>query len=435
MSDVPSDPPEVLAPPPEPVSAESDGRSNRTVLILAGALAVVVVILVAVVAVSMGGDDDEAASDEAAEEVFLEPVDHLQDPFTPPVGKGAATVATTTSTSAAPTTTTTLATKSAVASEAGGVPGLYGGTRDKASCDKEKLIAFLGDNPEKGQAWADTLGIEREDIRTFVEGLTPVILRSDTRVTNHGYKSGRATSIQSVLQAGTAILVDEYGKPVVKCFCGNPLTDPVPTKARYTGTEWEGFDPGRITVVVQNTVVINNFILVDNTSGDLFDRPATTDGTEDDDFDVDDLPPDDDFDPNMCEGPAANPDLCVDLDATTTTAPPQAPLDELLSGSYTVQGTTDAPPDVCTSGELTVEMQVTGSDGAWNVDVVLPGGTLPATLEEGQLAFEGSLASQGASNTVSGRFFVDGSAVTFEATFVAVGGGANCTLALSGTKV
>jgi hypothetical protein len=40
-----------------------------------------------------------------------------------------------------------------------------------------------------------------------------VILQRDTRVTNHGFRNGRATPTQSILQAGTAVLVDEYGVP------------------------------------------------------------------------------------------------------------------------------------------------------------------------------------------------------------------------------
>src|SRR4051794_2186605 len=94
-----------------------------------------------------------------------------------------------------------------------GTPGLYGGTRDHASCDPEQLIAYLEQNPAKGAAWAAALGIQPTQIRQYVDGLTPVILRADTRVTNHGYVNGVANPIQSVLEAGTAVLVDRYGAP------------------------------------------------------------------------------------------------------------------------------------------------------------------------------------------------------------------------------
>jgi len=32
---------------------------------------------------------------------------------------------------------------------------------------------------------------------------------------------------QSILAAGTAVLVDKYGRPVVRCKCGNPLLPPI----------------------------------------------------------------------------------------------------------------------------------------------------------------------------------------------------------------
>jgi hypothetical protein len=104
-----------------------------------------------------------------------------------------------------------------VSTQSGGQVGLFGGTTNQASCNKEQLITFLEQNPDKGRAWASTLGINFTDIRTYVTWLTSVLLRSDTRVTNHGWKNGKITTIQVVLQAGTAVLVDEKGFPVVKC--------------------------------------------------------------------------------------------------------------------------------------------------------------------------------------------------------------------------
>lgn len=42
-------------------------------------------------------------------------------------------------------------------------------------------------------------------------------------MTNHSLRNGVAAPFQAILQAGTAVLVDRYGTPVVRCFCGNPL--------------------------------------------------------------------------------------------------------------------------------------------------------------------------------------------------------------------
>jgi len=87
----------------------------------------------------------------------------------------------------------------------GNTPALYGGTRSNTSCDRAALVAFLQANPSKGAAWASAQGIRPEEIPSFVARLTPVLLRADTRVTNHGYQDGTATRLQSVLQAGSAV--------------------------------------------------------------------------------------------------------------------------------------------------------------------------------------------------------------------------------------
>ena len=112
------------------------------------------------------------------------------------------------------------------------IPGLYGGSSDNAVCDPAAVVRFLAANPAKAKAWAGVLGIGTDEISSYVATLTPVILRTDTAVTNHGFENGEATSIPAVLQAGTAVLVDDHGAPVVKCGCGNPLTAPPSTKGR-----------------------------------------------------------------------------------------------------------------------------------------------------------------------------------------------------------
>ena len=176
----------------------------------------------------------------------------------------------------------------AAASSSGGpstyranLPGLYGGTRDHRSCNAVKLVDYLEHNPDKARAWASTLGIQRTQIRSYVSGLTAVLLRTDTRVTNHGYDNGTATSIQSVLEAGTAVFVDKYGSPVVKCYCGNPLTPPeLLSQPRYVGPLWRGFSTTNITVIHQSTTIINVFQLYDPATGELFPRTPGLDGSD-----------------------------------------------------------------------------------------------------------------------------------------------------------
>lgn len=79
--------------------------------------------------------------------------------------------------------------------------------------------------------------------------LTEVILQRDTRVT--AFRGGVAP-VQAVLQAGSAILVDDYGVPRVRCGGVIPLgpARPVTSSPTYTGAAWAGFDPAALTVVV-----------------------------------------------------------------------------------------------------------------------------------------------------------------------------------------
>jgi hypothetical protein len=178
---------------------------------------------------------------------FLPSVAKQQTPVTPPTGTGGAFAATT--------------------------RGLYGGTLNNASCDGPAMVAFLQADPAKAAAWAGVLGIDTAEIPGYVAGLTPVVLRSDTYVTNHGFADGHATTLISVLQAGTAVFVDQFGLPRVRCYCGNPLTAVTPPEnPGFVGAAWPGFSRTSITVIQQTTVIIDQFTLVDVTTGDVFTR-------------------------------------------------------------------------------------------------------------------------------------------------------------------
>ncbi len=182
-----------------------------------------------------------------------------------------------------------------VASYAGDTPALYGGSKSKAVADKEGQLRFLEANPDKAAAfcaalnsdptlrWSGGNQVRPDQLRDYFEELTPVMLTRDTRVTNHGYRDGRPTPRQSVLQAGQMVLVDRYGVPRVRCECGNPLTPPraVTRTPRYTGPRWPGFDPTVIIVIQQTTVIIDEFILIDIHTGDTFTRPPGTSGDRD----------------------------------------------------------------------------------------------------------------------------------------------------------
>jgi len=158
----------------------------------------------------------------------------------------------------------------------GSQPGLYGGTRNNQVCDKEKMISFLEQNPDKAAAWAQVQGIAVNDLRAYISALTPVILTRDTLVQNHGFKNGQPYAHPSVLQAGSAVLVDPWGVPRAKCSCGNPLLPPpvISVPPEYVGPQWPGFEPTVIIVVIAPpTPIVGGITIVDVATGELIVRP------------------------------------------------------------------------------------------------------------------------------------------------------------------
>ncbi|MET9113362.1 DUF6777 domain-containing protein [Streptomyces longwoodensis] len=165
----------------------------------------------------------------------------------------------------------------------GGSAGLYGGTRHLSSCDVEQQIRSLGADATKNEAFASVAGVTPSGVPAYLRGLTPVQLRMDTRVTNHGYRDGAATSYQAVLQAGTAVLVDARGLPRVRCACGNPLTPPVPqsTTPRPTGDSWPSYSPANVVVVTPAPRVVDVFVLYDPEHHGWIARPRGDTGRHD----------------------------------------------------------------------------------------------------------------------------------------------------------
>ncbi|GGI98660.1 hypothetical protein GCM10010121_006150 [Streptomyces brasiliensis] len=197
-----------------------------------------------------------ATETRVSRDVLLQPVDARgPDPFTDSTatGPGLPPPVTRTAVPAMPAadTRTASAPPSAARSLSGGTPGLYGGTAGVASCDVEREIGYLTADPAKGRAFAQAEGVEEAFLPGYLRGLTPVALRADTRVTNHGYRTGRAAGFQSVLQAGTAVLVDARGVPRVRCACGNPLLPPDLARddAGTSGSPWSGYRAADVIVV------------------------------------------------------------------------------------------------------------------------------------------------------------------------------------------
>ncbi|MFJ8463492.1 DUF6777 domain-containing protein [Streptomyces swartbergensis] len=156
----------------------------------------------------------------------------------------------------------------------GGTTGLYGGIERTGSCDVARQIGHLTRDRARARAFARVAGVSPAAVPDHLRGLTPVVLRADTRVTNHGYRAGRAAGYQAVLQAGTAVLVDDRGVPRVRCACGNPLRPPM---ARHgtpavKGTPWPGYRPGRVVVVTPAPQAITDFTIVDVTTRTWIER-------------------------------------------------------------------------------------------------------------------------------------------------------------------
>jgi uncharacterized protein DUF6777 len=277
--------------------SERDVRSTPSrdqYRIFVAAMAAVAALLL--IATQLVGNDESGVAGEAGE-VRLEPLNYTPpDPFTDPLTP-----------SPAPTDTDPIdtslpddvllpvepASAGAVRSIDPDELGLYGGSLNYSRCQRQKLVDFLRSSSAKARAWVDALNADPtlywsggnqltvNDIQTYVFELTPVVLRVDTWVTNHDYRDGRAIPLQSVLQAGTAVLVDAYGVPRVKCYCGNPLLPPRRFPPIYDGPRWPRFDPGKVVIINNSTTIIDVFVLTNVDTGGLIDRPPGTDGGED----------------------------------------------------------------------------------------------------------------------------------------------------------
>lgn len=277
----PSQPPS--GPPSQPPSDTGGGGPGgephhpwwKSVPRIAALTAVVVAAVVVAVVMSRGGGGGGTAQ---SGEVFLQAAGKTgPDPFTESTAKDS------TAPPVSPSPATESAPSNAVRGVDGGAPGLYGGTRSVGSCDVEKQITYLQQAPEKNRAFASVAGVDTADVPAYLRSLTPVQLRMDTRVTNHGYRDGAVTSYQAVLQAGTAVLVDDRGVPRVRCACGNPLTSPVAQQGtlKRTGDSWPSYRSSDVVVVSPATTVVTTFVIFDHDRKEWISRPRGDDGHKD----------------------------------------------------------------------------------------------------------------------------------------------------------
>ncbi|MEU5062423.1 DUF6777 domain-containing protein [Streptomyces virginiae] len=232
--------------------------------------------LLGLFAVACGGHEEPtSAAGPESQEVYLQPVANVgPDPFTSSSATGE---------SAPVQPPLPNPTGQGIRTVNAATPGLYGGTQRLGSCDVEQQVRHLTDDSAKARAFAQASGIEEAGIPDFLRGLTPVVLRADTRVTNHGFRDGRADGYQSVLQAGTAVLVDEHGMPRVRCGCGNPLGSPRAAKGSpvHKGDPWNGYQPNQVVVIEPTTHVINNLVIVNIADNTWIERKRGDDGAQD----------------------------------------------------------------------------------------------------------------------------------------------------------
>ena len=199
--------PNPAQPPPPPPPPPKKGAAWPW--LVAAGVALVAAATVVVIVVTGGEDTADAQTVR-----FQEPVDVGPDPFIdqPADKPGRKKVKITPSSTTAPPPA-----------------GTFGGTGSDLVCDRDLLINSLKANPQALAAWAQVLGVEPtiKAVAEYISTLHPVTLTRDTRVTNHTFVNGRAVPFQSILAAGTAVLVDDYGNPVARCRCGNPLLKPI----------------------------------------------------------------------------------------------------------------------------------------------------------------------------------------------------------------
>ncbi|MDL9935424.1 hypothetical protein QSJ18_01560 [Gordonia sp. ABSL1-1] len=129
--------------------------------------------------------------------------------------------------------------------------GLYA-TTGSAACDTPGLGRLLTADQALGTAWGGVFGIRSESIPYYLDTLSPVLLTTDTWVTDHRYLDGSARPHQAILQTGTAVLVDAIGVPRVRCIGGSPLAPPADAPVggyEVNGDRWPEYNTRKVTRV------------------------------------------------------------------------------------------------------------------------------------------------------------------------------------------
>ncbi len=316
------------------------------------AAAIVVAVVLAVVLTRPSGGDKEGGGGGGGGTISLQNAAATgPDPFTDSTAREPAEPA---SPSVQVPTTAPPPGDNAVRQYDGSRRGLYGGTKNTASCDVERQIGYLAAEPAKNRAFADALRIQPPTVPDYLRALTPLRLRADTWVTNHGYRDGAPRAYQAVLQAGTAVLVDNRGVPRVRCACGNPLGEPVITKTapRPVGTPWPGYRMSNTVVVKPAPRVVKVFVIVDIDSGEwVARRPGDSNADRDRETEAPTIAPTDTATSPPPSSPKPKPPSSPGDQPPEPPVSPDTPDAPQSPDTDTDTGTTTEPP----GGETTAE--------------------------------------------------------------------------------
>ncbi|HEY2222093.1 DUF6777 domain-containing protein [Actinomycetospora sp.] len=217
---------------PPPPSRPSRGKRPMAAKLVAGLIAAGLV---------AGGAGTWIALSGASTEAAVQTTSYAgADPTTTPFGTDAPQVAAV----------------SASGPQSGDTAGLFAATTPP-SCNNADFLAQLQADPDKLAAFGGVFEIGASDVPAFVDSLSPVVLRAATSVTDHPFADGAFTEQPAVLASGTAVLVNSYGEPTVKCFNGNPLTGGAAAAGAVTVTPTgQAIAQFRFTSVDNTTTVV-----------------------------------------------------------------------------------------------------------------------------------------------------------------------------------
>lgn len=162
----------------------------------------------------------------------------------------------------------------------GDTPGLYGGLPGQPQCDLRALrdgVVASGFDAE----WSRLVGSRP---KTYLSGKTSAVLLRDTYLSRWVLADGETEYQLAVLQAGTPVMVDNDGLPVLSCVNGSPLTratTPFAPSSVDRAAQWDGYRKSRVTTVEPSPFALDKLDLEDPQTGEQFVRPVGTQGEAD----------------------------------------------------------------------------------------------------------------------------------------------------------